>query len=273
MQRRARDSGPVLRLILAAALGLVLAGPACRKSGDASGDASGRERTLPDNVELSAVEGVSIIQCPASDDPSWAIYGDGNSQEGTAETAPLSEMIYSWCDFDGWIFIDADLPDARYNVKVTAGEGQSLWPAAKKAFEEAFALRFNEGKEILDVWVFQKAEDPPRGLTRVEATSSNWGTDQTPGGFGYVVRAGTMHDLTKIILKYVDGPVIDETGLEGYYKFTLSMDHWEPETLFPGIEGLGLKVEQAKRELVVMRVVSAPREAPASLPHSGTPAP
>ena len=268
-----------MRLILMAALTLAFCGFACRKTAkeserrdQPSASSQDANRKFPDNVELSKIKGVSIVQCPARDYPGHTVYGDGSASEGRAETAPLSEVIYAWCDFNGWLLIEAELPDARYNISIEAEQGQPIWPLAKKALEDVFGLHFVEGKEMLDVFVLRKTQDPPRGLARVEATSANWGTKQTAGGFGYEIRAGTMQDLTGIISRYVDEPVVDETGLTGFYRFTLAMDHWQPRTVFSALEALGLKLEKAGRELPVMRVVAARQEAPASLPHLPTPA-
>jgi uncharacterized protein (TIGR03435 family) len=166
-------------------------------------------------------------------------------------------VIIDWCDSDGWYFIDARMPDAVYNITVQAPKDGSIWSLAKEAFEQVFDLQFLEHEEMMDVMVLRKKKGAPSGLSPVEDQSSRWSTQDTPGGFGYVFKAGTMEDLVKIALKYVDVPVLDETGLEGHFAFTVSMDHWEPDTLFPAIEGLGLKLEKANRKLRVMRVVNA----------------
>lgn len=247
------------RIAMMVVLTLALSIFGCQKETGASSQK--QNRNLPDNVELSKVKGVSIIQCPARQ------YFREMVLDVKAENAPLSEVIRLWCEFDGWLFIDAKLPDARYNIIVEAKDRQTAWPITKQAFEKVFGLRFVEGKETLDVWVLQKAEDSPRGLSKVEAKFSNWGTEQTSRGFGYEIRAGDMEDLAEIASKYVDEPVLDETGLTGFYKFTLAMDHWKPQTLFPAVERLGLKLQKTKRELPVMRVISSEQRTTTSPPH------
>jgi uncharacterized protein (TIGR03435 family) len=41
------------------------------------------------------------------------------------------------------------------------------------------------------------------------------------GGFGYRFRNSSMDDLARVIEKYVDTPVFDETGVEGGYDHQL----------------------------------------------------
>ena len=62
---------------------------------------------------------------------------------------------------------------------------------------------------------------------------------------------------TDVVTHYVDVPVLDETGLEGYYGFTVSMDHWKPGTVYPAFEKLGLKLVKTKRPVHVIRILKA----------------
>ena len=225
--------------------------------GDADSAKPPPARTLPDDVELSKVAGVSIVQCPPGDYQGRGYSLDSRSSSIVAQTAPLPNVLHAWCPFDGWIMIEAEFPDALYNIKVEAEEGASSWPLAKQAFEQVFGLRFVESMELTDVYVIRKIEGAPRGLTESTAESSGWGTKTTSGGFGYEVRGGYMQTLVNIVSDYVDKPVLDETGLTGFYKFVLAMDHWKPETVFSGVEKLGLKLEKTKRKLHIMRILYA----------------
>jgi hypothetical protein len=216
-------------------------------------------RKLPDNTELSKVEGVSIVQCPPSEFSNYSISRDFGGTTAEARTALLKDVLSDWCEFEGMLKFDAELPEARYNIRVAGEEGQKLWPKTKRAFEQVFGLRFVQQTNEVDVFVLQKAEPSPKGLTPVkDADRANYGTDSTPGGLGYDVKAATMADLTeKILASYLELPVMDETGLEGYYKFVVSMNHWKPTTVFTAMEKLGLKLQKDKRTLPVMHVVWA----------------
>lgn len=234
-----------LAFILLLTVGLLFT-PACTQD---------MKSELPDDVELSKIKGVSIVQC-ASPDGHWTIGEDSASKTAETVAAPLEEVIRRWCPVEGRLVIDAKLPAGLYNIRIEAEPGQSFWSLAEQAFREVFGLRFVQCTEEIDVLVLKQQANIPPELARVDAESSDWGTASTDCGFGYDVRAGTMKDLVDIVSKYFDGPVLDETGLTGFYKFTLAMDHWEPQTVFPAVEQLGLKLHKAKRQLSVMHVVS-----------------
>lgn len=246
-----------LQLLLGMSIGFMLLASGCRKAPQATVPThpySGP--TLPDQVELSKTPGVSIVQCPAGVARTDRIGGDGSSASAEAETATLDSVILAWCNFSGWIKLDADLPDRRYNIRVAADDEHNVWSRVKPAFEEVFGIRFVEGLEPTAAVVLRKSQAVPTGLTRVEA-QTNWGTAQTAGGFGYKAGAASMAELAKIVARYVDEPVLEETGLEGNYQFELAMDHWQPKTVFPAVEKLGLKLVREQRDLNIMRVVRA----------------
>ncbi len=250
-----------------AALLLAFCLTGCGK-GTSGGQSSGSSRKLPDNVELSKTEGVSIVQLPQGTqyvDPNIGatsyLSGDGIAGPATARNELLSDIIWNWAafgtGFKGWFSIDAELPDARYHVTISLKEGQTVGSLLREAFEPVFGLRFAEANEMLDVHLLVKTRDVPEGLTKVQSETAHGGTTQTPGGFGYMFKAETMTHLASLMEKYVDGPVLDETGLDGFYAFTLSMDHWKPQTVHPALEALGLRLQPARREVHTLRVKNA----------------
>lgn len=244
---------PILGLVLAV---LFVGCQGTDKSGD--GSRSGQQsKTFPYNVEISSVEGVSIVRCGAG--------GGSVVWPGTTHAAELADIIHEWCDFEGCLITEADLPQGYYNITVKPGKGEAIWPLAKKAFEDVFGLSFVEGKETVDILVLQKGEKHPRGLIQV-AQPLVRGMNHRAGV--YSVGAGSMEDIANIISEYFDDLVIDETGLTGFYRFTLAMDDSDPNTMFPAVERLGLKLVRTKRELPVMRVAATPEESPASAPAS-----
>jgi len=247
-------------ILLSVSVGIVLLGSGCKRASSATAASTTHPGPkLPDNVELSKTPGVSIIQCPVGDYRTYRIQGDGYSVSGEAVTATIESVIFRWAQVTGWIKIDAALPDARYNIRVDGDDDNNVWSRVKPAFEEVFGIRFVEGMEPTDAVVIQKPQKEPAGLTRVE-THSKWGTAQTPGGFGYKADSASMADLAGIVGKYVDEPVLDETGLDGNYQFELAMEHSKPETVFPAIENLGLKLVREKRNLNITRVIATPAE-------------
>ena len=213
---------------------------------------------LPFNAELSEVEGVSIIQVELDPTVGHTITWDtGEWRTASAKNASMTDLLYDWVEFDGWVVVDADFPsDRRYHVEVEAPEGRTNLELIREAFSEVFGLVYRERSELHDVWILKNpGNELPMGLSEVESQNSGWGTASTPGGFGYDFRAGTMDDLTQVLQKYLEGGIVmNESGLNGHYRFVLSMDHWRPETAMPAVEALGLRVVPVERELPFLRI-------------------
>ncbi|MDB4509683.1 hypothetical protein N9062_01635, partial [Akkermansiaceae bacterium] len=85
---------------------------------------------LPYNIELSKVPGVSIVQVEPSPGEDQMISTDSFEwKSAKAEYAFLGSAIMSWCDFEGVVSIDADLPkNRRYNISIDAPEGATIFP-------------------------------------------------------------------------------------------------------------------------------------------------
>lgn len=226
------------------------------EKGDASSPIPEHVQRLPCDTELSSTEGVSIVQSQPDQTKGRSIVSDGHGgRTASASNAELEDIIYRWTDFEGWIYVDAAVPEYAYKIEINAPEGKTFAELARLAFETTFGLSYREGVESTNVWILEREPTSRLAMEPVESHFSNWGTEKTPGGFGYEFRAGSAEDLADVLGKYLDGGIVlDETGLEGYFKFVLSMDHWKPETAIPAVEELGLKVRQAKRDLPVLRI-------------------
>lgn len=247
----------VLRLLVAFCLiGFLI--PSCRN------DVSSEEVQFPEHIEaipydteLSNDPEISVKQVVHKPTEIWGVSSDGpDVKTAKGEQALLGDMILSWIDFSGIIVIDADLPqDRRYDVKVEAKGERTISEIVQSSFETIFSLRFQEQIESHQIWIIEKSSSNPANLEPVESDFSSWGTAQTSGGFGYEFRAGSMEDLADILSKYLDGGLVfDETGLEGFFRFELAMDHWKPETAIPALKPLGLKVRQVGRDFPTLRV-------------------
>ena len=225
----------------------------------------------PEGPELSKIEGVSIRRVSTADGYICMLdvfQNEDGTVRGEAKASTVADLIERWHPEPSWIVVEPDVTSDRFNVRVEAPDADALWPRTKRAMEQTLGIRITDEKKPTKVFVIQKAQEVPEGLVKVEARSSNWGTARTPGGFGYKMRAATMQDLAKIAVEYVNVPVLDETGLEGFYSFTLSMDDWKPETLFPGVQKLGLRLLRTKRELAIVHVTKAEGETPDTPPPS-----
>jgi hypothetical protein len=155
---------------------------------------------LPYDIELSTTEGVSIIQSRSGTASDYNFSSDGfGGRSASATNSGLEAIVNQWTEFEGWIFVEAEFPDRTYNVKIEAPEGQTFANLYRQAFESTFGLKYTETVESTDVWVLSKDDSTKITLKPAESHSSNWGTDQTPGGFGYEFRSGSMEDLTDIL--------------------------------------------------------------------------
>ncbi len=210
----------------------------------------------PAGKELSTVAGVSIRRSAASDRHRGGIRANPRMTTVRAENRTLISILSRCCPFEVRLYGAAALPQGRYDVAIDGnGEGEKVWPLLKEAYEKAFSVRIRKGKKSLEVYVLERAKAGSLRMTPVAADGqSTWGTARTSGGLRYRFRAASMEDLCWVLEGYTDAPVIDETGLAGRFDFELTMDHWKPETVFPAVEKLGLKLSKQKKEMEVLQI-------------------
>lgn len=212
--------------------------------------------------ELSTVKGVSITRCPVKRSDSY-MRCDSKSMEIEAKACELSYVLLrcypSKVDFSA----DTEIPEALYNIKIQAKDGQTVWALLKAACEQDLGLQVQENKELTEVLVLKKIEDAPRGLVEVNEKNNIGGTANTPGGFGYKYQSCSMERLAEVLSRYTDKKILDETGLTKFYKFTLAMDHWHPETMYSAVEKLGLTLSKEKRDIPTLRVFPATKSSSA----------
>jgi uncharacterized protein (TIGR03435 family) len=171
-----------------------------------------------------------------------------------------------WMDTDKWD-IEAK-PD-------TPGEpnASQLKVMMQKLFAERFGLQVHEEKRKMAAYVLSVSKDGPK-MTKVTDASLSPGQLLYPRGV-IIGKSLAMADLVQTLKSYVLSlPVVDKTGLEGRWDFTLrwtpdetqfadapeSLRHpaddanaWPP--LFTAIqEQLGLKLEAQKADVEVLVV-------------------
>jgi uncharacterized protein (TIGR03435 family) len=186
----------------------------------------------------------------------------------TAYGLPVRQFVGKpgWVDTDKWdIEAKADTP-GELNISQTKLMMQKL-------FTERFGLQLHEEKRKMAAYVLIVSKDGPK-MTKAAASSSSPGTLLNPGG-ALTVKSGFTADLAQTLQNYILGkPVVDKTGLEGRWDFTL---RWMPdETQFPDApesirrpaddanawpplftaiqEQLGLKLEPQKTDVPVLVV-------------------
>jgi uncharacterized protein (TIGR03435 family) len=151
--------------------------------------------------------------------------------------------------------------------------------------EDRFGLRVHRETRELQVWALTLGKRPLR-LKRAAAPEIRKRADGTPvaiHGLGVLLRtsnpdgtskgqmtfqASTMQDTADSLTVHLDRPVVDRTGLDGEYDFTIEYES-EPTVRPPGglpflsagltaarlsaaIEDLGLKLESAKAAFPVL---------------------
>ena len=128
-----------------------------------------------------------------------------------------------WMDTDKWdIEAKADTP-GELNTSQTKLMMQKL-------FAERFGLQVHEEKRKMAAYVLSVSKDGPK-MTKV--TDASLSPGQTLYTRGVIIGKGlAIADLAETLKNYVfSQPVVDKTGLEGRWDFTL---RWTPdETQFP----------------------------------------
>jgi uncharacterized protein (TIGR03435 family) len=171
-----------------------------------------------------------------------------------------------WMDTDKWdIEAKADTP-GELNTSQTKLMMQKL-------FAERFGLQVHEEKRKMAAYVLSVSKDGPK-MRKVTDASLSPGQTLYPRGV-IIGKSLAIADLAQTLKSYVLGqPVVDNTGLEGRWDFTL---RWTPdETQFPDApeslrhpaddanawpplftaiqEQLGLKLEAQKADVPVLVV-------------------
>jgi uncharacterized protein (TIGR03435 family) len=180
-----------------------------------------------------------------------------------------------WMDTDKW---DIEAKPDTPGMPNIAQERMLL----QKLLTERFGLRFHEEKRALAAYVLIVGKDGPKMAKTADASEPGNFTPNPRGVLG--VRSQTMGDFAHVLQNDILGqPVVDNTGLQGKWDFTLK---WTPdETQFPNApvkmpppaeddvnaspplftaiqEQLGLKLEAEKADVSVMVIDHVDRPSP-----------
>jgi uncharacterized protein (TIGR03435 family) len=177
-------------------------------------------------------------------------------------------------------WIDKDKYDITGVPDAEGAPNNRQWKMmVQKLLAERFQLTYHHDKREMPVYVLSVAKGGPRNLNKSDATGEGFSVPirNIPGGFTMPIRNATMFDFTSFALQgaVLDRPVLDQTGIEGRYDFTLT---WAtlgtefggsapapqqatenpPANLFTAIqEQLGLKLEAVKAPADVMVIDKA----------------
>jgi uncharacterized protein (TIGR03435 family) len=148
----------------------------------------------------------------------------------------------------------------------------------QKLLADRFQLVFHHEKRELPVYILSVAKGGPKNLSKSDRTDDGFSVPirDIPGGFTMPIKNAMMSDFTSFALQgaVLDRPVLDQTGLEGRYDFTLTWAQLgtefgghlpsarptdnPPPNLFTAIqEQLGLKLEAVKAPADVLVIDKA----------------
>ena len=178
-------------------------------------------------------------------------------------------------------WIDKDKFDVTFVPDTEGAPSNRQWKTMlQKLLADRFQLTFHHDKRELSVYVLTVAKGGPKNLTKSDDTGDGFSVPfrPVPGGFTLPIRNARMSDFTGFALQggVLDRPVLDQTGIEGRYDFTLT---WAPlgtefggtvpppqptdnppPALFTAIqEQLGLKLDAVKAPADVMVIDKAER--------------
>ena len=179
----------------------------------------------------------------------------------------------------GWVKETRFDLQARMSPVATHADVQLMF---RRLLGERFGLRTHIEQRMLDVYVLTlaKAGTPGPGLTRPPTACVVWRLTggripdecdlyRRYGGQGALKMTGTMADLVTVLTinaglpsrmtSLIDRPVVDRTGLEGFYQFVGPSPMGADGSFFTLMEEqLGLKLTRA-REMVDVLVIDSVR--------------
>lgn len=159
----------------------------------------------------------------------------------------------------------------RYNVDgVPDVEGyanaKQFQGMVQKLLADRFHVKFHHDTRELSVYAIRVSKGGSKLVKTVHAPEEL--LDQTGNGREWTLTNNSMPDFAGFMQSMVDRPVVDQTGLQGRFDFTLK---WTPNEMQtsdpnapPGIftaiqEQLGLKLEAAKSPVDVLVIDHAER--------------
>ncbi|MFP4355935.1 MAG: TIGR03435 family protein [Phycisphaerae bacterium] len=214
--------------------------------------ADGRGAERPDDPQGSQTpekprpEASDVTIAPTSGAPARL---DWNPSTGAMQAVnqPLIEVIRTAWPRQERIVDSQALPEGNFDVTVAAQDRPlTAWRKLQARLEEQFDLQFALVSTPTEVWLLQRQPDAPMSLTPSdEKRQGNWvDLDE-----GWSFAACSTDALVWRIEQILGEPVIDQTGLEGLYDFLLPVDHKDPQSVFPGVEKLGLRLVQETQPL------------------------
>lgn len=146
---------------------------------------------------------------------------------------------------------DANNKSSLYciDLLVPPGQEDSLYHILRQYLNDHLPVQARPEKKLIPVYVLKQKPGASVTLTPSSAVNSSMGFS----GRGYT---GTKVLLKEFAADYLSNelglPVVDETGLAGYYDIKTDVEQRDYAGIIRSIEALGLVVEKAEREMPVI---------------------
>lgn len=135
------------------------------------------------------------------------------------------------------------------DILVPPGKEDSLYHILRQYLNDHLPVQARPEKKLIPVYVLKQNPGASVTLTPSSAANSSMGFS----GRGYT---GTKVLLKEFAADYLSNelglPVVDETGLAGYYDIKTDVEQRDYAGIIKSIEALGLVVEKAEREMPVI---------------------
>jgi uncharacterized protein (TIGR03435 family) len=155
--------------------------------------------------------------------------------------------------------------DDRFNIEAKAEDPtkateEQLLQMLQALVIERFNMKFHrESKEMPGYAMVVGKNGPKFKEAKGEEASMSFGPNGKPGRGpnSVTMRKYSMSNLADLLTNF-GNPIVDKTGLTGYYEFTLSWDEDAGPTLYTALqEQLGLKLEPEKVPVSFIVIESA----------------
>ncbi len=166
------------------------------------------------------------------------------------------------------------LDDDRYDILAKADQpvdgDEALMNMLQTILADRFQLKLHREQRPMTAYILEVAKNGPK-LEKSEDGNSDTNTTGSNTGISIDARGATMDRLTQILAREVDLPILNRTGLDGAFNFTLK---WTPQRLqqsagpdgisiFTAIQeqlGLRLRAEKVPVEVIVIDSAEKPSE-------------
>jgi len=158
------------------------------------------------------------------------------------------------------IAAESELPDGLFDFRACVpSESGRLRACFQQALETAFGFRTQRDTREVEALVLTAPGGPGPGLTPTASTGGTYGS------WGGGRLSGVNHSLATIarqLERHVEMPVLDETGLEGQFDWSILYDEGVEGDLLREVEReLGLKATRTRRKVETLVLQPAKEEA------------